>query len=318
MVAVVSLAAVSVLLASPPPDAHKAPEVVGGGGTGIGVARIADPASPEQRALAEQRKAAAAVEKELKLIRSKYFRSTRNTEIRQVGISKLAKFDDPAVFPLLIELFKDEDEDARRAVIDHLASLKDDSADASIAWSAVFDKSKSFRAELARRVGRIAAEREAVSNRVKSVVATGLRSRKDDTVAAAANLANILGLYEAIPMLISAQVVGGGGGASDGGDRSLAYILVGSQVAFVSDLQPVVGDSAVAFDPTVSVATEGVILRVIDAYVVTYRVDVHNALVDLSTRGWGGRSTASLGWDTAKWREWYATEFLPHRERNPE
>jgi len=36
--------------------------------------------------------------------------------------------------------------------------------------------------------------------------------------------------------------------------------------AFVSDLQPVVGNSAVAFDPTVSVITDGTFLRVIDAW----------------------------------------------------
>ena len=77
---------------------------------------------------------------------------------------------------------------------------------------------------------------------------------------------------------------------------------VSEQVAFVSDLQPVVGDNAVAFDPTISVASEGVFLRVIDAYVITYRVEVHNALVALSTEGWGGESTASLGWDGKKWQ----------------
>lgn len=297
----------------PPPAAHTAPEVVGGG-SGVGVVRLPDPNDPAEKARLERNRNLAQVEKELKQIRAKYFRATRNTEIRQVGISKLRAYDDPAVFPLLIELFKDEDEEARRAVLDHLGSLESDAADATIAWSAVFDRSKSLRADLARRVAK-RAEVAGVSNRVKSVVATGLRNKNDDTVAAAANLAGILKLYEAIPMLINAQTVGGGGGGGGGQDRSLAYILVGSQVAFVSDLQPVVGDSAVAFDPTVSVATEGVILRVIDAYVITYRVEVHNALVGLADAGWDGRQTAALGWDNAKWREWYAKEFLPYREK---
>ena len=42
----------------------------------------------------------------------------------------------------------------------------------------------------------------------------------------------------------------------------VANIYVATQVAFVSDLQPVVGDSAVGFDPTVSVVSEGVTLLV--------------------------------------------------------
>jgi general secretion pathway protein D len=42
----------------------------------------------------------------------------------------------------------------------------------------------------------------------------------------------------------------------------IANVYVATQVAFVSDLQPIVGDSAVGFQPTVAVATEGVTLLV--------------------------------------------------------
>ena len=75
-------------------------------------------------------------------------------------------------------------------------------------------------------------------------------------------------------------------------DGALADILVATQQAFVQDLQPVVGDSAVGFDPELGVVTSGTILRVMGAYVVTYRTEVHNSLVGLSSRAWGGRSTA--------------------------
>ena len=94
--------------------------------------RLPDPNDPAEKARLERNRNLAQVEKELKQIRAKYFRATRNTEIRQVGISKLRAYDDPAVFPLLIELFKDEDEEARRAVLDHLGSLESDAADATI------------------------------------------------------------------------------------------------------------------------------------------------------------------------------------------
>ncbi len=64
-----------------------------------------------------------------------------------------------------------------------------------------------------------------------------------------------------------------------------ANIYVATQTAFVSDLQPVVGDSSVGFDPTVSVVTEGVTLLVegtisADRRYVTMNVDVGLARVD--------------------------------------
>lgn len=64
-----------------------------------------------------------------------------------------------------------------------------------------------------------------------------------------------------------------------------ANIYVATQTAFVSDLQPVVGDSAVGFDPTVSVVTEGVTLLVegtisADRRYVTMNVDAGIARVD--------------------------------------
>lgn len=42
----------------------------------------------------------------------------------------------------------------------------------------------------------------------------------------------------------------------------VANIYVATQTAFISDLSPIVGESAVGFDPTIAVVTEGVTLRV--------------------------------------------------------
>lgn len=298
-----------------PPGSHTAPGVAGGGESGVAVVRLPAPDAATEQAYRDAQKKRVEAERELKTIRAQYFKGIRNTEIRQVGISKLRKFDDPALYPSLLELFKNDEQDVRAAILDMLIDQRSDEADAAIAWAAVYGNDKWFREEAAKRL--LDRSKEAgVSHRVQSVIAIGLRDRETGPIVAAAEMANILKLYEAIPMLINAQVAGGGGGqrrADDGGDPALAYILVGQQIAFVSDLTPVVGDSAVAFDPTLSVATDGVILRVIDAYVITYRVDVHNALVGLANKGWDGRDTASMGWDEQKWRDWYAKEFVPYR-----
>lgn len=65
----------------------------------------------------------------------------------------------------------------------------------------------------------------------------------------------------------------------------LANIYVATQVAYVGDLEPVVSDSAVGFDPTVEVATEGVTLLVrgtisSDRRYVTMNVDAGLAQID--------------------------------------
>lgn len=62
-------------------------------------------------------------------------------------------------------------------------------------------------------------------------------------------------------------------------------IFVVTQQAFVSDLQPIVGDSAVGFDPTVSVASEGVTMLVegvisADRRYVTMNIDAGVARID--------------------------------------
>ncbi|MBL9032196.1 MAG: hypothetical protein JNM80_10890 [Phycisphaerae bacterium] len=62
-------------------------------------------------------------------------------------------------------------------------------------------------------------------------------------------------------------------------------IYVASQTAFVSDLQPVVGDSAVGFDPTIATVTEGVTMLVTgtvsaDRRYVTLDVDAGVARLD--------------------------------------
>lgn len=269
-------------------------------------------ASPEPdpvvEAFKEMQRRAKPLERELRIIRAKYIRGIRNVEIRQAGIHKLREFTDPASFPLMLDIFRN-DEDVRLALMRHLSDMKTEEADATLAWTAVYDESKAVRQVASDTLTERFAKEE-VSMGVQTVVAQGLRSSKDSVLSASASLAQVLKLYEAIPMMINAQIGGGGTSArvGGGGDGALAYILVGKQQTFVSDLTPVVGDSAVAFDPTLSVLTEGVILRVIDAVVLTYRVEVHRALVGLSSAGWG-QPTDDLGWDQRKWHEWAKAEL---------
>jgi len=278
-------------------------------------AQISDPDDPRVKEYAARQKVRVKLERELGKIRFDYFR-TKKTETRQAGILKVKQYTDPVIFPSLYKMFEREGEDVRYAILDHLADQKLDEADTVIAWGAVFDKDPGFRSASAERLIRRLHEKDGaeVSGRVKSVIAQGLSRADNDTLTSAAKLAQTLKLYEAIPMLIAAQIggaqtqaVGSGGG---GDDHSLAWIEIGTQEAYVADLTPVVGDSAVAFDPTIGVVTDGVYMRVINATVITYRTEVHNVLLGMSSEAWG-KPTFKLGWDNNAWRKWYKDEFAP-------
>ncbi|MGE3108326.1 MAG: hypothetical protein AB7G11_16405 [Phycisphaerales bacterium] len=157
-----------------------------------------------------------------------------------------------------------------------------------------------------------------VSWRIKKIISNGLLQKSDTVCGAAAELAENLNLVEAIPQMINLQVQTPGANSVALGERgggALAYIQIGTQQAFVSDLTPVVGDSAVAFDPTVSVLTEGTVLRIDDAVVTTYRTIIHFPLVRLANKNWDGRDTKPLAFDQRKWADWYTREFRPYREQ---
>jgi hypothetical protein len=269
-----------------------------------------DPDEAMATEYASRQKRRSDMERELRKIRAEYFRGIRNRQIRQTGIMKIREYTDPVIYPSLLEIFVRDGDDVRGAILDHLVDQQNDEADTVVAWTAIFDRDSDFRAMAAERLKHRIAIAGEPTPRIKSVIAEGLRRNRDDEIAAAAQLAQALRIAEAIPMLINLQVQQRGS-ASGGRERSLAWILVGQQQAFVSDLTPVIGASAVAFDPKLSVVTTGTVLRVVDAVVITYRVDVHNALVGLTSDLWG-QSTAHLGWDGRAWADWYRNEFRPY------
>jgi hypothetical protein len=257
-------------------------------------------------------------QREMRQIRSKYFGTIRSTEIRQIGIAKLRQFKEPVLFADMLEIFGHEQHDVVAAVLDHLADQKSEEADAALGWAAVHNQDSWVRDEASRRLAKRLTEGDAPTTgapwRIKTIIAQGLSKGDEETIKNAAELASFLKLYEMIPHLIEAQLGGSVAAVGNGGgDSSIAYIIVGKQQAFVSDLTPVVGDSAVAFDPTVGVLTEGTILRIIDAVVITYRTEVHGALVGLANSGWNGQHADQFGWDQKAWRDWYANEFVPFR-----
>jgi len=250
-----------------------------------------DPDSSAAKKYAAQQKIRAANEKQLRKIRATHFGQIRNQTVRQEGILQLREFTDPALFPSMVELFKREGVDVRTALMDQFKDSRTTEGDTSLAWMGVFDTDAEVRAAAVTRLKeRIKQEKVTIPDTVKYVFYEGIRSGKESAMAASAQLINNLNIIDAIPWLIAGQLQGSPAGVSGaglgGGERTgaLAWILVGTQIAFVSDLTPVVGPSAVAFDPQLSVVTEGVILRVLDAAVYSYNVDLNSNLIDMTSR----------------------------------
>lgn len=272
-----------------------------------------DPDSPQMRSYAEQQRKRLAVEKDLKKLRFDHFRKRKDASLLEEGLGKLRGYTDPAVFPSLIELFGDEIAPVRAGLVKQFADLKNIDGDTCLMWLAVFNKHADTRAAAAEQVVARSKQAGSITDGGRLTVLHAIANSNETAATAASQLASTLGITEAIPLMINAQLggAGGGGGGGNGeGTGDLAFIAIGTQHAYVSDLQPVVADSAVAFDPTLSVVTTGVVLRIGDASVTTYRDAIHTALVDFTSRE-SGQDTSALAYNVPAWNEWYTKELKP-------
>ena len=273
------------------------------------VPRADDPRLADERA---HRRRLIELERSLNHIRARRFGTMRNEALRAEGVAStldtLREFDDPSSYAVALKVFSREAMDVRGALLRFFAQAGTMEGDATLAWVACHDANAEARG-MARDLLAARARAAGVHDAVRLVLDQALRAQDDDVVARAAQTVRALELLEAIPLLIATQVRT----QSPSGSRepgALAWILVGTQRAYVSDVTPVVGSSSVAFNPTVSVLTTGSLLVVGDALVTTYRTEVHETLVAMTSEAWG-KSTAHFGYDLDAWRTWHREDFLP-------
>ena len=268
--------------------------------------------TPEQReTLRQWNKRRVEAERVMKTIRFKNFGTKAVPEIRQAGIAELRKITDPAAFPSMIEIYRDEQADVKKALCEHLADLNTDQSLTTLAYAAVYERKPEFRQAATDALKLKVDDEHPAPPGVHTIVASGLENPSGLLRADAARLAANIKLLEAIPAIIAAQISPTGGGSGGG---YIAYIVVGTQRAYVADLDPVVGDGSVAFDPVPGVLTEGTVLAVNDALVVQYNVGVHDSLVGFTSK-LSGDDTSKLGWNPRKWQQWYANTLLPKLEK---
>lgn len=241
-----------------------------------------------------------AFEKDIRRIRGKYLGSKQFPATRQRGLEELEQFTDPAAVPPLIEIARKDHEDVREWLFDHFAQRLDpDVGQATLAWMAINDEDAQMRA------GALKHLKGPAGKATNRVVEQALESPNMQVVSAGAGAAGALHLVQAIPHLIVAQQPA----LSMSGTGDMAFIMVGTQRFLVTDLQPVVGDNSVGFDPTLSAVTEGTVVRIQDAIVEFYNIDAHNALVNIVKDEFG--RPVDFGYNVPRWQQWYKEEYLP-------
>jgi len=308
----ISLALTGSLLAAPPsvpgpiPAEGAVPTMVGADtapGEGLREGWTID--APEDRADPD-RPDARDPAVELRRLRREHFGSIRVPEIRRRGLERLASFGDADAIELLYRSLRREAADVRAAMLDRIRSFGA-KGQAALAWIAIEDPDPALRSLAAGRLDRPA------TPATLGVLDLALRQTTHATVNRAGALAGSLNALPAIPHLIFAQVASDE--ITDRGD--LAWIAIGTQKSYVSNVVPVLGNGSGAFTPVVNTILEGVVLRITDAVAVTYRADAHQALVSMTSADWG-RSTAHLGYDPKVWWAWYHEEYLPFKRAQAE
>ncbi|MGA1056649.1 MAG: HEAT repeat domain-containing protein [Phycisphaerales bacterium] len=265
-----------------------------------GVPRIegADPSLTAARLAGSQ--ASRRAKDEIRSLRRRWLGSRRDPEMRAEGIARLGEYTEPTALLPMHEVLREEEDDVRLAMLDHFASLGSP-GQAALAFIAIRDPDAALRGEALRRLARPA------DPGALAMLDEALRERRHETVNRAGLVAGHLQALEAIPHLIFAQVAADEVPAS--GD--LAWIAIGSQISYVADLVPVVGNNVGAFQPVVGTIMEGVVLQVQDAVAISYRTDVHRSLVAMTTYDFG-QPTDFLGYDPARWHAWFNEVYVPH------
>jgi hypothetical protein len=237
----------------------------------------------------------------LRQLRREHFGSVRSPELRAKGLAALSEFGTANSIELLYAMLRREKPDVRDAMLDRIDSFGA-KGQAALTWIAIEDPDAAMRTAATARIDRPA------TPATLGVLDLALRQNAHATVNRAGALAGTLNALPAIPLLIFAQVASDE--VADQGD--LAWIAMGTQRSYVSNVAPVLGDGSGAFTPIVDTILQGFVLRVTDAVAVTYRADAHHALVAMTGADWG-KPTGHLGYDPKAWWAWYNDEYVPFK-----
>lgn len=273
--------------------------------------QVQNPDDPRLRPYKELRKKQIALEKDLKKLRAKHFRA-EHLPTREAGLKTLAEYNQPWMVQSLIKVFEeDKGADVRTAIMNILRTQGSDEGDRGLAWLASGHEDFAWQqAAIDALALRLKDLKQKPSSGMLAVFQGAVASKTQHVADGGARAVAGLNLYEMIPFLIQAQTppppnVGPLGRPRNG---PLAWIAIAQQQAYIADLNPVVSDNAVAYDPVPGYVSSGVTLVINDAVAIFSPVVIYQSLVDLSSRAMtnaGDEPPKGMGLNTAAWKEWY-------------
>lgn len=270
---------------------------------------VQDPQDPRLKPMLALRRKQVAFERDLKKLRAKHFRS-EHAPTRAEGLVKLEAFSEGWMIQPLVEVFQDErGADVRGAIVAKFRGLKGDEGDRALTWLAVSNHSPEWQASAVQGLReRLADLKQDPSEGMLAVLQTAVLTQDQFMADSAAATSAALNLYEMIPFLIQAQAGAAPQTNALGRPRNgpLAWIAIAQQQAYIADLNPLVADNTVVFDPVPGVVSSGVVLVINDAVAHFSPLMINRALMDLSSRA--GSKTSDMGLRFGQWVRWYQGE----------
>lgn len=188
---------------------------------------LAPPMIPRVPAMRPFDAMGAAIEKDIRRIRTAYLGSHRNPDTRRNGFESLAQYTQGHAVSPLLEVLLEEDEDVRAWLFDHLANrVESGIGQGALTHLAIYHEDPALRAEAA------AFLKAPATDHARFHLDLALRSNHPEVVERTAPIVAQLDVREAIGDLILANA---GLTMSESQRGPLAVVNVGEDVAFVSD-----------------------------------------------------------------------------------
>ena len=252
-------------------------------------------------------------EQTVRRIRNKHLRANFAEHVRRSGWDAVSAMlgsmpEGNGLERLLWTVFERDDELIRRELLEILNTQGSNASQRIVMEQAIGAREDALR-DAALTLVEARSSAGELSDAAQLIVHGALLSEDTGTSNRAALIADRASILGVIPTMVQAQT--GVTVRNRGRSNSvLAFIAIGTQQSFVAGLTPVVSNGAVGFAPTIGVQTEGTVLSVGDAVVVSYRTEVNRRLIRLTSRV-SGVDTSSLAYDSNAWATWYHESLLP-------
>ncbi len=280
--------------------------------------------TPEQAAQAKSGAELRELKRALGGVRYRHFDGAKPDGVAQAGVAELERTlkasANPRKYAVALDVFRRSDARARSALLEVMAQDGSDGALGALAFLSCREDEAYGERATALLIERAETARKSPS--VLWVVQRMLAQPHVPTASRAAGLVDAIDLIDAVPMLIVTQTFSHDDGRSQSlgtaEDIQVKEDAVERELWFGIRLAPPVYETLEGRSGIIDYERVYTSPRMPRDYSKRashqqtdfYRGEVHDALIEVTTRAWG-QSTEYLGWDVELWKKWYIEEFQP-------